>query len=79
MNKIIYLLWFVPEGDEFEEHAILIGLYENEGSARNAIERLRIKPGFIRYPSGFRIYTRELGHDSWAEGFIVDDKIAGNH
>lgn len=65
----IYLLWFVPE-DDGDEDALLIGVYDSEAAAQDAIERLRAKPGFVEYPSGFQIHSRRVGQDSWTEGFV---------
>jgi homoserine kinase type II len=73
MNNKVYLLWFHTKGDEDEEDAILIGVYESEPAAGLAIERLKDKRGFIDFPQGFRIYSRELGEDSWTEGFFVHE------
>ena len=74
MGKKVYLLWFVPEGEEDEDTGglILIGVYDSETAAQAALERLRHKPGFVDYPQGFQIHSRELGQDSWTEGFIRD-------
>jgi len=68
-NKV-YLLWFVPEGDDGEDNGLLIGVYDSEPAAKDAIERLQTKPGFVGYPQGFQIHSRELGQDSWTEGFV---------
>lgn len=68
----VYLLWFVREqqGDDIE---LLIGVYDSESAAKVAIERLRDKPGFVDFPDGFQIHWRELGLDSWTEGFVQVD------
>jgi hypothetical protein len=71
-NKI-YLLWFVPEGEHGENNELLIGVYETEGAAQAAIARLKNKPGFVDFPDGFQIHWRELGKDSWTEGFVHND------
>jgi homoserine kinase type II len=68
----VYLLWFVSESDKEDDDGLLIGVYESESSATAAIERLRTKPGFVDYPLGFQIHPRELGQDSWTEGFVRD-------
>lgn len=70
MPETVYLLWFVPEGEEVEDTGLLIGVYGSEASASTAIERLKHKPGFADYPQGFQIHSRELGQDSWTEGFV---------
>lgn len=73
MPNNVYLLWFVRERDEGEDTELLIGVYETEGAAKAAVDRLRRKPGFVDLPEGFQIHTRELGQDSWTEGFVLDD------
>jgi len=72
MSENVYMLWFYSEGEDDEENALLIGVCDSEPAAKAAIERLRNKPGFVDYAQGFRIYSRELGKDSWTEGFIRD-------
>lgn len=73
MASEVYLLWFVAKEDEDDDNGLLIGVYQTESSAKAAIERLRTKPGFVDYPEGFQIHTRELDRDSWSEGFVGDD------
>jgi hypothetical protein len=67
----VFLLWFIPEGSD-EDGGLLIGVYESELAAKAAIERARTKPGFIEYAKGFQIHPRELGKDSWTEGFVQE-------
>jgi len=64
-----YLLWYTREWDEGEDTELLIGVYETEADAKEAIGRLRDKPGFIVYPEGFMIVPYEMGKDRWTEGF----------
>jgi hypothetical protein len=64
-----YLLWYTREWDEGEDTELLIGVYETEADAKEAIRRLRDKPGFIVYPEGFMIVPYEMGKDHWTEGF----------
>ena len=70
MSRNVYMLWFHPKNDPDEDDGLLIGVYESEADAVAAIERVKNKPGFVDDPGGFRIYPRELGKDSWTEGFI---------
>ena len=72
MSNSVYLLWFFPDEDELQDDQLLIGVYESRSAAKIAIERLRTKPGFVDYPQGFQIHSRELGQDSWTEGFVRD-------
>jgi homoserine kinase type II len=71
VSNEIFLLWFVPE-DESDDNGLLIGVYDSEPAARAAIERVKNKPGFAEYPRGFQIHPRELGRDSWTDGFVRD-------
>ena len=72
MGKILYLVWFVPADAADAENELLIGVYESENDAKAAIDRLRDKKGFVDYPQGFEIHLREIGQDSWTEGFVRD-------
>jgi hypothetical protein len=75
MSDRVYLLWFVRERhDEKESDAeLLIGVYDSETAAKAAIDRLKNKPGFVDFPEGFQIHLRELGQDSWTQGFVRAD------
>jgi len=67
---IVYLLWFVREWDDGEDTELLIGVYQTEADAKEAIGRLKEQPGFAAYPEGFTIHPREIGKDSWTDGFV---------
>jgi hypothetical protein len=73
VNARVYLLWFVRERTEGEDIELLIGVYDTEEAALAAIERLKDKPGFVDFPCGFQVHSREVGQDSWTEGFRVAD------
>lgn len=71
--KKVWLVWHVDDDaptDE-EEHEKLIGVYSSERSARDAINRLRDKPGFCDYPERWKIDDWELDRDEWLEGFVT--------
>jgi hypothetical protein len=70
MGKLVHLLWFVQANANGEDTELLIGIYESKSDAESAIERLRAKPGFVDFPQGFQIHQREVGLDSWTEGFV---------
>jgi hypothetical protein len=70
VSKNVYGLWFVRERAESEDIKLLIGIYETEGDAKAAIERVRSKPGFVDFPEGFNIHSYQLGQDSWVDGFV---------
>lgn len=69
MNTKLYLLWHTYENEPGAEESKLIGIYSSEERAKDAIERLRTKPGFRDYPEGFEIYEDELDMTDWREGF----------
>ena len=49
-----------------------IGVYSNRGSADKAVERLRAKSGFCRFPNGFSVDTMQLDQTSWEDGFDAE-------
>lgn len=51
------------------DEAKLIGVFSSEERAREAIDRLLGKPGFIDHPDGFTIDAYEIDHSSWESGF----------
>ena len=69
MTKV-YLLWHVHTDDDDVDDEKLIGVYSTEEKAKDAIERLKEKPGFRDYPDGFEICDDVVDRDSWTEGFI---------
>jgi hypothetical protein len=73
MVNVVHLLWFVRQREQSEDIELLIGVYDSENAAKCAIERLKDRPGFVDFPEGFQIHRRELGKDSWTEGFVQDD------
>jgi len=68
MTKV-YVLWHVHTDDDVDDEK-LIGIYSAEEKAKEAIERLKAKPGFRDYPDGFEIHDDVVDRDSWTEGFI---------
>ena len=58
--------------DEYGDDAKLIGVYRSEVSARAAMERLGVMPGFCHNPAGFHLGAYRLDEDHWAEGFITE-------
>lgn len=56
--------------DEEGQDMRLIGIYSKESDAYSAIERLRGKPGFRKWPDGFRVFETPLDRGSWQDGFV---------
>ena len=67
----VFVLWYVRAPDSADEDELLIGVYRTEEAAKDAIERLKGKPGFADAPDGFQIHPYELNRDHWSEGFAV--------
>jgi hypothetical protein len=68
----VFLLWHVHAPDTENENDLLIGSYGGEELAKQAVERLKDKPGFVDAPEGFKILRYELNKDLRTEGFILD-------
>jgi hypothetical protein len=79
---VLHHLHVLPTG---EEDTKLIGTYSSNETARAAVERLKVQPGFCDYPrlidpltddedSGFYLdeYEYELDKDHWREEFVTE-------
>ncbi|MBM0103464.1 hypothetical protein JM946_01860 [Steroidobacter sp. S1-65] len=49
-----------------------IGIFSSEANAQQAIERLKLLPGFKDYPENFNIGGYELDKSFWVDGFGFD-------
>jgi len=72
MEKVV--VWLVWHIDDDAPHAVdenekFIGVYSSERLAREAVERLRDKPGFSDYPERWKIDEWALDEDHWKQGF----------
>jgi hypothetical protein len=67
----VYLLYHIRD----EGQLLLVGVYRSEEDAESAIERLRTKPGFEKYPDKFEYHAYDLGVDIWSEGFRDDESV----
>ena len=66
----VFVMWFVPAGDEYQDDAKFIGVYRTRNDCQLAIERLKGKAGFRDHVAGFGIHEHQLNKDNWPEGFI---------
>lgn len=66
-------------GDSENETYKLLGVFESEQKATEAIDMFRTLPGFRKFPDGFSVDAYRLNEVSWAEGFGIDqiDQIWG--
>jgi|HubBroStandDraft_1064217.scaffolds.fasta_scaffold2454012_1 hypothetical protein len=65
MSDQIYLLYHIRDDGQL----LLVGIYRSEQEAKDAIERVKDKPGFIKYPKGFEYHAYELGVEIFGDGF----------
>jgi len=67
----VFVVEHVHEMEEDNEEVKLIGVYSTEESARAAVARLSLQPGFRESPSGFHVDRYTVDKDHWAEGFVT--------
>lgn len=79
----VYLLQHLHVLPHGEEDVKVISVYSSRRAAIEAIERLRVQPGFVEYPKlidplvndqsdGFYIDKYTLDQDHWVEGYMTD-------
>lgn len=68
--EVVYVVHHVHLMDD-EEDVKLIGVYATEPLAEEAVERLRVQPGFCDTPEGFSIDRYTLNQDHWTAGYIT--------
>lgn len=51
-----------------------VGLYSTRAKVGEAIAHLRTRPGFARWPDGFRIGRERLNGVGWDCGFVSWDE-----
>jgi hypothetical protein len=69
---IVYLVrHYDQETAEDDDKEKIIGVYSTEALAKQAIERLKDKPGFLDFPSWWWIDHITLNKDSWTDGFVT--------
>lgn len=73
MRKKVWVVWHIDHGAPTaeQENEKLVGVYSSERLARQAIERLRDKPGFRDYPERWEIDDWYLDEDDWTDGFVT--------
>jgi len=67
----VFVVQHVHELDEDNEDVKFIGVYRTLIDAENAVERLRVMPGFKLHLDGFDITEYEINKDHWTEGFVT--------
>jgi len=69
MSKV-YLIQHTYSMNENEETKS-VGIYENRLVAENALEKLKILPGFRDYPNCFSIDEYIVNQNYWPSGFVT--------
>jgi hypothetical protein len=67
----VFVLEHVHVHDDGEEDYKLIGVYSTREGAQQAIDRLKLKPGFCDGPEGFSINAHVLDEGSWTSGYVT--------
>jgi hypothetical protein len=71
--KTVYSVWHydqkAPEDDQ--EYEKFIGVYSTKKLAKEAIARLRDKPGFRDFPERWEIIDEFVDHVQWVGGFVT--------
>lgn len=67
----VFLVEHVHVLDDGEENVKTIGIYSTREKAQQAVERLRIQPGFRDAPDGFVIDLYWVDQDGWASGYVT--------
>ena len=78
--KTVYLLQHLHKISDDKEDIKIIGIYDSKNKAIEAIEGLKYKPGFKKFPKlinpktdseeeGFYIDEYEINKDHWPDGY----------
>lgn len=67
----VFLVQHSYELNEGEDEVKTIGIFKTKASAKRAVEKAKLLPGFKRYPNDFYIDGYELGRLHWADGFVT--------
>ncbi|MFE7798671.1 SPOR domain-containing protein [Nocardia sp. NPDC057440] len=74
MVSVFLLEHVYRTGDDIDERK-RVGIYASKEDAQNAIDRLRVQPGFSDYPDCFVIQGYEIDRDYWTEGYDDSDEV----
>jgi hypothetical protein len=66
----LWIVWHEYETEEACEETKLIGVFCTRRAARNAVARLKDKPGFCDFPRGFSVSKVFLDRVEWQDGFV---------
>ena len=67
----IWQVHHIRECDDGTDDAKQVGIFDSLSGAQQAVELLRMEPGFRQFPDDFLIDEIELNHLAWREGFAT--------
>jgi hypothetical protein len=70
-DQEVFLVEHVHVLEDSEEDVKIIGVYSSREAAQQAVERLRLQPGFRDAPEGFTIDPYRVDQDCWQDGYIT--------
>jgi hypothetical protein len=73
----VFVVQHVHEIGDDNEDVKVIGIYSTDESAKAAVARLSLQPGFRETVGGFHIDRYTLDHDQWTEGFVTWTEALG--
>lgn len=68
---VVFILHHVHELEDQEDEVKLIGVYSSDEIAKQAVERMKVLPGFCDAQDGFCIDAYTVDEDNWIEGYIT--------
>jgi hypothetical protein len=75
-TREVFLVQHVHILDDGEEDVKTIGVYSTREAAQQAVDRVRLQPGFRDAPDGFSVDLYWLDQDCWEDGFVT---LPGGH
>lgn len=74
----VWVVQHLTVHDTGDEDVLFIGVYSSNENAENAVERLKLQPGFCDTGDGFSIDPYTLDQDNWTEGFVTTHHPVGS-
>jgi hypothetical protein len=68
---LVFVVQHARELEDGEEEIKMIGVYSTRDKAEEAVERLRLQPGFRETPKCFHIDDYTVDMDHWTEGYVT--------
>jgi len=67
----VFVVQHLNVHEDGEEEVKFIGVYSTREAAQDAVNRLRLKPGFCDTPDGFSIDLYWMDQDGWPDGYMT--------